>query len=471
MGDLNPDQDRFSWIAELFRLGGLMVQDDLELARHQILEHTVRGFSATSGTLALSNNDRTSLTIVASVHLPLNVLGQIVPYGKGIMGLVAERGEALLLSGDITKDLRYEGLVAPRENKRPSSAICWPLIFNAQVIGVMSLNRGVEEQPFSDKDIEEGLPIINLMALVIENARLNAHRHQYILELRRLNDDLKSVNGRLEDAHNQLLQSEKMASMGQLAAGVAHEINNPVGYINSNLTALQKYILDLMRLVDCYVEAEHLLPAESAESASIRRIKSEVELDFLRQDLNDLMRESQEGVERVRKIVQDLKEFSHVDSSEWQVADLHRGLESTLNIVHNEIKYKAEIVKEYGDMPEVECIPSQINQVFLNLLVNAAQAIEKRGVITLRTGTTGGEIWIEVKDTGKGISPHHLNRIFEPFFTTKEVGKGTGLGLSLSWNIVQRHGGRLEVQSTAGEGSTFRLTLPIHANKAATGAT
>lgn len=189
-------------------------------------------------------------------------------------------------------------------------------------------------------------------------------------------------------------------------------------------------------------------------------IKKEVDIEFLKVDVMELIKESAGGVRRVKEIVQDLKDFSHVDEAEWQTVDIHKGLDSTLNIVHNEIKYKAKIVKEYGDLPLVECLASQLNQVFMNLLVNAAHAIEERGIISIRTGTKDDQIWVEVSDTGKGIPPENLNRIFEPFFTTKPVGKGTGLGLSLSYGIVMKHGGNFEVKSEVGKGTSFKVWLP-----------
>ena len=175
------------------------------------------------------------------------------------------------------------------------------------------------------------------------------------------------------------------------------------------------------------------------------------------------MNESREGITGVRKIVQDLKDFSRVDGhTTWEIANLHRGIDSTLNIVANEIKYAAEVVKNYADIPEVECLPSQLNQVFMNLLVNAGHACSgDRGTITIATSHEGDEVCVSISDTGSGIEPENLKRIFDPFFTTKPVGKGTGLGLSLSYGIVQKHGGRLEVESTLGEGSTFRVTLPV----------
>ena len=264
---------------------------------------------------------------------------------------------------------------------------------------------------------------------------------------------------RLEEAHNQLLQSEKMASIGQLAAGVAHEINNPVGYINSNLGALQQYVATLLRLIKAYEKHEGELSPATREA--LNALKEEGDLAYLRQDIGDLLSESVDGLQRVKRIVQDLKDFSHVSETEMQWANVENGLESTLNVVWNELKYKAEVVKDYGGIPEIECIPSQLNQVFMNLLVNAAQSIQERGVITLRTRQSGDNIYVEIADTGAGIPPQILNRIFDPFFTTKPVGTGTGLGLSITHGIIRKHNGRIEVDSAPGRGTTFRITLPI----------
>ena len=274
--------------------------------------------------------------------------------------------------------------------------------------------------------------------------------------------ELEDAYRKLQDVQGQLLQSEKMASIGQLAAGVAHEINNPIGYVHSNIGSLQKYLDDLFAVVTAYEQAESLLGQHPEVLAGIRSVKQKVDLEFLKEDVAALMNESREGITRVKKIVQDLKDFSHVDSDEeWQEADLHHGIDSTLSIVWNEIKYKAEVIKEYGAIPDIECLPAQLNQVFMNLLVNAAHAIEDRGVITVRSGVQGDGVWVEIADTGKGIAPEHLNRIFEPFFTTKPVGKGTGLGLSVSYSIIQKHHGSISVDSELGKGTTFRIELPV----------
>ena len=293
-----------------------------------------------------------------------------------------------------------------------------------------------------------------------DTAMFQGRLSEVIAELEKEKSAQQELIKKLEDAQGQLLQSEKMASVGQLAAGVAHEINNPIGFINSNLGSLKGQIKDLLSVIAVYEQAEPVLTGHPDLLAAIKQARAVADLEFLRDDIQSLIAESLEGVLRVKKIVENLKDFSRVDTTEWQFANLENGLESTLNIVWNEIKYKAEVKKEYGGLPEIECLASQINQVFMNLLVNAAHAINEQGLITLRTGSDDEMVWVEVEDTGSGIKAEHLNRIFEPFFTTKPVGKGTGLGLSLVYGIVQRHHGRIDVRSEVGVGTVFRVTLP-----------
>lgn len=283
-----------------------------------------------------------------------------------------------------------------------------------------------------------------------------------LISLQRANQELRALNESLRSAQDQLLQAERLASIGQLAAGVAHEINNPIGYVFSNFGTLQAYLERLFEMLEAYEEAEAAL-AGSSISDRLATMRARVELDYLKQDIPVLMSESKEGLSRVRKIVQDLKDFSRVDThQEWVWASLHQGIDSTLNIVSNEIKYRADVRREYGALPDIECLPSELNQVFLNLLVNAAQAIgPERGLIIVRSGDAGNEVWVEVEDNGSGIAPEHLARVFDPFFTTKPVGRGTGLGLSLAYGIVQKHHGRIDVRSEPGRGTCFRITLPV----------
>ncbi len=297
---------------------------------------------------------------------------------------------------------------------------------------------------------------------ITERKRAEELAWQQMQELRKLNDELVELNAELERAQSQLVQSEKMASIGVLAAGVAHEINNPVGYLQSNLESMGRYIKDFLGLIDRYDTLEASLPADDPQRAAVAAYKAKIDLEYLKQDATAMLAESRQGIDRIKTIVQDLKSFSHVDAVEmWRMEDLHKALETTLNVVWNELKYKCEVVKEYGELPLVECRISQLQQVFMNLLVNAAQAIEEHGIITIRTGTEDDQVWIEVSDDGKGIPEDQLARVFEPFYTTKPVGKGTGLGLSVSYNIVERHHGRLEVESEEGGGTTFRIHLPV----------
>jgi signal transduction histidine kinase len=285
------------------------------------------------------------------------------------------------------------------------------------------------------------------------------------VELLRDKSEQAALISRLEAAHNQLLQSEKMASIGQLAAGVAHEINNPIGFVNSNLGTLRGYVEQLLAVLAAFEPVLDIVPDGPARER-IEAAMQAAELDYLKSDIVALLEESSDGLARVRRIVQDLKDFSHSDQGEWVYADLHKGLDSTLNVVNNEIKYKARVVKAYGDLPMIRCLPSQLNQVFMNLLVNAAHAIEGQGEIGVRTGVEGvgerGSVWVEISDSGVGIPANLLTRIFDPFFTTKPVGKGTGLGLSISYGIVHKHGGQIEISSEVGKGTVFRVSLPIH---------
>ena len=279
-------------------------------------------------------------------------------------------------------------------------------------------------------------------------------------ELTRKNLRLNETLAALKRSQAKVLHQEKMASIGQLAAGVAHEINNPIGFINSNLSTLGKYLSRLSGFLA--VQAECIAagaPPELVES--VRQQQARLKIDYIVKDLEDLVRESLEGAERVRSIVADLKSFSRVDESEYKQADLNECLRSTINIVWNEIKYKATLKKELGEIPRTRCYPQQMNQVFMNLLVNAAHAIDHQGIITVRTWEEDGYVCVSVADTGHGIPEENLNRIFEPFFTTKEVGKGTGLGLSITYDIVKKHNGEITVRSEPGKGTVFTVRIPV----------
>ena len=282
------------------------------------------------------------------------------------------------------------------------------------------------------------------------------------------NEELQALNRKLAGTQSQLLQSEKMASVGQLAAGVAHEINNPIGFVGSNLRQLQSYADELFALLDAYEDIERSAASDAA-TARLQGVKAHVDIAYLRDDTPNLLAESLSGISRVEKIVKDLREFAHPGEPKWQKVDVQKSLESTLNVAAPQIRAKAEIVTDYADLPLIDGVPSQLNQVFLNLLINAAQAIENHGTITVRTRCEGDEILVSIADTGCGIDPAILHRIFDPFFTTKPIGVGPGLGLSVSYGIVKEHGGTIDVETEAGRGAIFTVRLPIRRRTQTTG--
>jgi two-component system NtrC family sensor kinase len=265
----------------------------------------------------------------------------------------------------------------------------------------------------------------------------------------------------LKQAQEQLLQSEKMASLGQLAAGMAHEINNPIGFVSANMTALRTYVETLLLVIDRYEKTWEESSNVADIAGKLAKIRQQADIDYLKNDVGDLLAESLDGLKRVKDIVQSLKDFSRVGESGWQMADLHKGLDSTLEISGATLEGRISVEKHYGDLPSIKCLASDLNQVFLSLLTNAAYAIEKTGSISIATQRHHDWVSISISDTGCGIEADHLNRIFEPFYTSKPVGNGIGLGLSLSYGIVQKHRGRIEVASVPGAGSTFTVWLPL----------
>lgn len=311
----------------------------------------------------------------------------------------------------------------------------------------------------------------NRMADALHASHLDLMEHQHMLEQRvaartqeltQANANLTELNRKLSMATVQLVQSDKLASLGQLAAGVAHEINNPLGYVHSNLGVLERYLAALFEMLAAYEALESHWAAEQRHALHLQRTR--LELDYIRTDAPALLSESIGGIKRVAGIVQHLKSFSRIEAhSDWTPANLHDGIDATLKIIAHEIKYKADVVRDYGTLPDVDCRLSELNQVFLNLLLNSVQAIDKpRGTIVIRTRADADHVYLEFNDDGCGIAPEHLTHIFEPFFTTQPVGKGSGLGLSIAYGIVQQHGGRIEVASQLGAGTTFTITLPIH---------
>ncbi len=264
-------------------------------------------------------------------------------------------------------------------------------------------------------------------------------------------NELERANKDLQEAQAQLVHSAKMGSLGQVVAGVAHELNNPIGFIHSNMDVLQDYIEKLLRIV----EVAEKKPEE------LKDIKKELDYEYMSKDLPRLISSCEDGARRVRDIVLNLRNFSRSDELKRKEYNLEEGLESTLQILKSELKDRIRLHKDYGKIPVINCYAGQINQVFMNILTNAIQAIDGKGDIWIKTEQKGLEIWVSIKDSGKGIPKDIQEKIFDPFFTTKPVGQGTGLGLSISYGIIQKHGGEIVVISEPNKGTTFTIILPL----------
>jgi two-component system, NtrC family, sensor kinase len=299
----------------------------------------------------------------------------------------------------------------------------------------------------------------------LERRTLLRNARKYKEDLEKQNLELAHRKRELERIQAQLIHSEKMASLGQLAAGVAHELNNPAGFIFSNMKALPQYLRRVALVLSSYENAS----LTKADATRVTAAKTEADYDNVMSDLESIAVDSYSGAERIRDIVQNLRLFSRLDEAELKQVDLHEGIDSTLRLLSQYFNSPSiGLRREYGAVPPLECYAGQLNQLWMNLLVNAAQAIGNNpGEVCIRTWSDGTTASVSISDTGNGIAPEHMNKIFDPFFTTKRVGEGTGLGLSISHGIVVRHGGTLSVESAPGCGATFNVSLPIHLTQSA----
>lgn len=384
--------------------------------------------------------------------------------GEAALVLVHAQPRPDLILLDIMME-GMDGFEVLRRLKADSNTADIPVIFVTGVHDAETERQGFElgASDYLHKPIQA--PVVKARI----RAQLDAKAARDILRknnLRLVNKVEEGIHA-LEKAQMQLMQSDKMAAVGQLAAGVAHEINNPIGFIGSNLYSLSAYLKDIFAVINAYGDIERNTPVPGLFDA-VADLREQLRFEEIREDVFQLLAESNDGIERVKKIVQDLKDFSRTADNAWHWSDIHHGLDSTLNIVWNDLKYHCTVHKHYSDLPLINCLPSQLNQVFMNLLVNAGHSISGRGDITLTTERVGeDQIKIHIADTGCGIPAENLSKIFDPFFTTKPIGKGTGLGLALAWTIIQRHHGRLEVFSTPGQGTEFVITLPIDPSRGA----
>jgi signal transduction histidine kinase len=294
----------------------------------------------------------------------------------------------------------------------------------------------------------------------LERRTLLTNARRYKLDLENRNEELVRGKEQLQRLQAQIVQSEKMASLGQMVAGIAHELHNPVGFVYGNLDILEESINNLARLLNYYDQVD----LDGVTAAGALEIKKEIYYETTLNDLGSIIADCREGTERIRDIVQNLRTFSRLDEAEFKKTDIHEGIDSTLRLLSRFFSSgNVKLVRDYGQLQPIDVYAGQLNQVWMNLLVNAAQAVsEKGGEIRIATRQCEKAVVVSIGDTGAGIAPEHLSRIFDPFFTTKPVGEGTGLGLSITFSIVARHGGTITVDSRPNEGATFTVTLPTN---------
>ena len=380
-----------------------------------------------------------------------------------MFGHVVATGEPVLVNGDAAET----GLPLRQGETRQRathSAMCWPLSVAGRTIGAVAVNRAAERPRYTVADLDRGQALTSLLALVMANHRMHVERENRIQELSTLNATMQRMNTMLEDAQNQVIQSDKLASIGQISAGVAHEINNPVGYVLSNLGSLESYLATLFELLDAYVDVETGMPLPVPKAfAGVRSLRQQTDVDV-----------PARGHPRAARRIARRPAARQADRAgpEGFLARRRRGGladDRSARRARQHAQHRAQRAEAQGAhrpplrrrarhrVPAVAAQPG----VPESRRQRRAGASREQGTITLTTGTDGENAWVEVEDTGCGIAPEHRNRIFEPFFTTKPVGQGTGLGLSVSYSIVRKHGGRIEVDSEVGKGTRFTVYLPL----------
>jgi two-component system, NtrC family, sensor kinase len=447
------------WLHQLLHMSQLdTVADTPNQAHRRILDHIVDGFEGRRGILALLDNVfYEDVQIVAATDEQF--IGLSVELNRGTLGWVAANRRPLLIHDGRAQ---ADSFAQTEVDVPDGSAMCLPLRVGERLIGALQVVRRQDLDPYTPEDLAHAAVLADLLGVAIENTTLHFEQRRRIAALADMSAQVMEANQRLSEAHVKLLQAEKMASVGQLAAGVAHEINNPIGFVQGNLGTLETSIGQIGELLDLYGELEQIVPAGEGRLAAIKAYKKKCDIAFLREDMIAMVKESREGIVRVKNIVRHLQDFSEEDRMDaWETVDIHGSIEAALTMTLQNVGAGIKVRRNFGVTPAVICLPLQLTQVFFNLLINAAQAMEgKQGTLEIVTRGEPDGLCVEIADTGSGIDPAHLLRIFDPFFTTRPVGAGTGLGLAIVYRIVNKHGGTVEVLSQVGEGTRMLVHLP-----------
>lgn len=456
----------FNWIVDLYELGmRAATGGHPQHALRAILDHVVRGLDAQSGSIAAGTGSAPDrLELAAGTDLPPGWLGMALPPGTGLYGHVVATGQPLLANGDAA-----ETGLPPRiadsegDGRACRSAMCWPLVAGGATIGALAVGRAPNRSRFTVQDLDRHQPMMRFVAQVIANHRMHVERENRIVELRALNATMQRVNDLLEDAQGQAALAGELTPVDHISEAIHHQVAGPIELVGANLASLEAHLARLLALLAEYAQIDD---AASGPAAAVferaRSLRRGADVADLRDGVDSLIDESHGALVSVKRIIDDLRPFTpRAAAGVLEKADLRRIVDEVLDRVRGDIEFKAEVVRDYGAMPEVECDAVRLSQVFYHLIVNAGQAIESRGTIRVATGATASEAWVQVEDTGCGIRPDNLRRIFEPFFTARAANDGAGLGLATSNAIVRDHGGHIDVESEVGCGSRFTVRLPL----------
>lgn len=438
----------------------------------KMMEIVIENAGAQRGYLLQYESDKLIIQAKGSLKSGIRVLQskQIASNNKlslSIVNYVVEKSEPLIANNAVS-DPRFKG-DPYLEREKPGSILCYPVFVKGRLTSIIYLENNSGLSPFTP----EKLKILNLLStqitISLENALLYQNLEEKVVSRTRevvsQKEMIEHAYSELRAAQTQMVHSEKMASLGQLTAGIAHEINNPINFISIGIKGLEKNFKSFIRVVDLYESIEANKNPETVLN-QIKELKENIQYGEVKGFITGLMDDIKLGADRAAEIIQGLRSFSRLNEAEFKSANIHEGLDATLILLRTKTKNAIDIVKEYDPtMPMINCNPGQLNQVFMNILTNAIEAIEtkppgSKNEIRITTKNEKDRVVVHIKDTGTGIPKNIKEKIFDPFFTTKEVGKGTGLGLSISFGIIKKHNGQIDVESEEGKGTEFIITIP-----------